>query len=279
MEMSFSSFVMSETTRNQIAVLPGDLQLKFFWAVANFGLDGTEPDFAGLELAVWIPMRDFILNAKRKDEAWLRKQSENGRKGGAPKGNQNAKKTTQNNPNNPAEFKTTQTSPNDNDKMIMKNDNVNSFSAKAEENFVSALSDFSDSETKKTPGKESAPPKKGKAPLADREPENDYERVEKRYLENWRTLYKRGKVKSEKPSVNWGQIRSMLKNLFADFRAEQVAAAVDTAMSDDWILSNGYCFGTILSATVFNRLINSGPKIAAPAGSPPQKTALRGFVV
>jgi len=51
---------MSETTLNQIKVLSPETQLKFFWAVANYGVDGIEPDFTGLELAVWIPMKFAI---------------------------------------------------------------------------------------------------------------------------------------------------------------------------------------------------------------------------
>jgi len=56
----FSTFVMSETTLNQIKVLPPETQLRFFWAVANYGVDGIEPDFTGLELAIWIPMKFTI---------------------------------------------------------------------------------------------------------------------------------------------------------------------------------------------------------------------------
>jgi hypothetical protein len=64
----FSSFVMSETICNQISVLPEELQLKFYRAVANFGINNTEPDFEGIELAVWIPMRDFIIQADREEK-------------------------------------------------------------------------------------------------------------------------------------------------------------------------------------------------------------------
>jgi hypothetical protein len=59
-EKTFSTFVMSETTRNQIKVLPAEIQLKFFWAVTDYGLDAIEPEFDGMELAIWIPMRDSI---------------------------------------------------------------------------------------------------------------------------------------------------------------------------------------------------------------------------
>ncbi|MDR2915115.1 MAG: DUF6291 domain-containing protein [Tannerella sp.] len=96
---------MSETTLNQIKVLPEQTQLKFFWAVANYGVDGIEPDFTGLELAIWIPMRDLISHTKRKDNNWREKQQRNGKKGGRPP-------KTQNNPDNPTEPNETQDNPN-----------------------------------------------------------------------------------------------------------------------------------------------------------------------
>lgn len=103
----FSTFVMSETTRNQIRVLPQDMQLKFIWAVMDFGLDGVEPKFDGIELAIWIPMRDLILNSKRQDEVWRIKQRENGKKGGRPRKTL-VNKETQNNPKNPGVITETQ---------------------------------------------------------------------------------------------------------------------------------------------------------------------------
>ena len=74
----FSSFVMSETVCNQIRALPQKKQLKFFWAVVNFGMDNIEPDFAGMELAVWIPMRDFIKNRLNTDGLVLTRGDTNG---------------------------------------------------------------------------------------------------------------------------------------------------------------------------------------------------------
>jgi hypothetical protein len=105
MDDKFSTFVMSETTLRQIKVLPPELQLKFFWAVTSYGIDGIEPDFTGLELAIWIPMRDLIFHTKRKDEEWRRKQQENGKKGGRPK--------TQDNPTEPKKPTETQDNPDD----------------------------------------------------------------------------------------------------------------------------------------------------------------------
>ncbi|GMO33939.1 MAG: hypothetical protein Ta2B_14430 [Termitinemataceae bacterium] len=110
MDSKFSTFVMSETTIEQIRAIKDEkLQLKFFWAVTDFGMKGLEPDFTGIELAVWIPMRDLIINSKRQDEAWRQKQRENGIKGGRPK-KESVSTETQNNPNNPAVISETQKS-------------------------------------------------------------------------------------------------------------------------------------------------------------------------
>lgn len=67
--MEFKSFSMSETTIKQIESLPGDLQLKFFWAISRYGMYHIEPDFSGLEKTIWIPMKDLIDNNEAKREA------------------------------------------------------------------------------------------------------------------------------------------------------------------------------------------------------------------
>ena len=96
----FKRFQMSETTFNQIMALPNDMQLKYFTAICDYGLNDVEPNFSGIENSVWIPMRDLIdySNDRRKTN------SENGKKGGAPIGNNNRKQATssdfkQNQPN------------------------------------------------------------------------------------------------------------------------------------------------------------------------------------
>ena len=93
--------------------------------------------------------------------------------------------------------------------------------------------------------------------LREREPENDYERVEKAYLQNWDALYSQGKVKTADPVVNWNQTRKLLKNHFEKLKLEQIILAVNNGMNDDWVMNNGYPFGVILSASVLNRLINA----------------------
>jgi len=84
----FSSFVFSETIFNQIDAMPKDLQLDYFLAVCRYGLYGISPAFEGLQESAWISMRDFIDFSASKRKA----NSENGQKGGAPIGNQNAVK-------------------------------------------------------------------------------------------------------------------------------------------------------------------------------------------
>jgi hypothetical protein len=108
----------------------------------------------------------------------------------------------------------------------------------------------------------SKPEKAKKAPLREREPANDMELVEKAYLLNWDSLYTQGKVKAINPVVNWNQTRKLLKTHFENLTAEIIIQAINNGMNDDWVLNTGYSLGTMLSASVLNRLINgngSGP--------------------
>jgi flagellar biosynthesis GTPase FlhF len=111
-------------------------------------------------------------------------------------------------------------------------------------------------------GKDLEAPADKKVPLIKREPKNDYERVEKRYLENWEILFQRGIVQTSEPAVNYGQTRKILKNLFQRFQPVQINAVLDKAAEDNWILSGGYSLSIILSATVFNRFLNGFEKPA-----------------
>jgi len=102
-----------------------------------------------------------------------------------------------------------------------------------------------------------------KAPLREREPVNDMERVEKAYLVNWDGLYAQGKVKATNPVVNWNQTRKQLKIHFESFNADVIIQAINNGLNDVWVVNNGYSLGTMLSAGVLNRLINgnsSGPQ-------------------
>jgi hypothetical protein len=105
-------------------------------------------------------------------------------------------------------------------------------------------------------GENSVSPKK--PPLREREPKNDYERVEKAYLENWGALYRQGKVKTGDPVANWNQTRALLKRHFVKLKPEQIITALKNGMADNFVMSGGYSLGAMLSASVLNRLINAG---------------------
>ena len=95
-----------------------------------------------------------------------------------------------------------------------------------------------------------------KAPLVDREPVNDIERVEKAYLLNYRELYKSGIVSTEKPVINWGQARKRTKDLLSQYGLEIILKAVKNSMESDFYIQNGYSLNTIFSAGVLSGLIN-----------------------
>jgi hypothetical protein len=75
-----SLFGFGDTLERQLRRLPEGIQLKFFWAITNYGLYQEVPVFdSPLEDALWEGMRDAI-------------DSFGGNRRGAPRGNQNAKR-------------------------------------------------------------------------------------------------------------------------------------------------------------------------------------------
>jgi hypothetical protein len=100
-----------------------------------------------------------------------------------------------------------------------------------------------------------------RTPLREREPANDLEKVEKVYLQNWDTLYSQNKVKTPDPVINWNQTRSLLKKHFEKLKPDIIIKAINNGMTNDFIMSGGYSLGTMLAATVLNRLINVGSNV------------------
>jgi hypothetical protein len=107
-------------------------------------------------------------------------------------------------------------------------------------------------------GGSSEPPDK-KPPLRERDPENDYERVEKAYLENWDLLYSQKKVKNPEPAMTYGKSRKLLQMRFAVFKPEQIISAIKNGMNDEQVLKNGYSLSAMLGDTTLNRLMNASP--------------------
>ena len=99
-----------------------------------------------------------------------------------------------------------------------------------------------------------------KESLRNREPENNYEYVEKAYIELWDSLYSQKKVNTPDPLITsntWLKIRRLEKGLFDNnIPVEVIQNAVKRAAFDNFVISNGYAFDLILSGNVINRLIN-----------------------
>jgi len=104
---------------------------------------------------------------------------------------------------------------------------------------------------------ETETPKQKRKPLREREPLNDMERVEKKYLMNWDVLYNQRKVQTADPVVSWNQTRALLKTHLDKLSAEQIIQAIDNGMDDDFVMNAAYSLSIMLSASVLNRLINA----------------------
>lgn len=122
--MKRESFVFYRSFRDAFRALDKDVRLRMYEAVIDYGLDLVEPHFEGIEKVLWTLIRPQLeANNKR---------FENGCKGGAPIGNQNARKQPRNNrettekqpKNNQKQPKNNQKQPNVNENEN-ENENVN----------------------------------------------------------------------------------------------------------------------------------------------------------
>ena len=118
--MERESFVFYRSFRDAFRALDKDVRLRMYEAIIDYGLDLIEPHFEGIEKVLWTLIRPQLeANNKR---------FENGCKGGAPMGNQNARKQPKNNQkitkkqpkNNQKQPKNNQKQPN-----VNENENVN----------------------------------------------------------------------------------------------------------------------------------------------------------
>ena len=74
------SFIFYETFSKQLKLLDKELRYRFYEAIIEYGLYGTEPNFTGLEACAWLPIQEAIDNAKARRI----KNTEDGKKGGRP---------------------------------------------------------------------------------------------------------------------------------------------------------------------------------------------------
>ena len=111
--MKRESFVFYRSFRDAFRALDKDVRLRMYEAIIDYGLDLIEPHFEGIEKVLWTLIRPQLeANNKR---------FENGCKGGAPIGNQNARKQPKDN------RETTKKQPKNNQKQpnVNENENVN----------------------------------------------------------------------------------------------------------------------------------------------------------
>lgn len=95
--MKYDSVVFYSSFYEAICDFPEENQLAIFKAIIGYGLTGDIPNLSGIEKAVFSMAKPQIdANIRRRENG--RKGAEFGKLGGAPKGNQNARKQPQNNP-------------------------------------------------------------------------------------------------------------------------------------------------------------------------------------
>ena len=97
MSNKLDSVIILRSYWESIKDLPDDKQLLFLKSIIEYGMDSIEPEFIGVEKSFWIQIKATIDSSMKRYNTSI----ENGKKGGAPKGNNNAKKqpeTTQEQP-------------------------------------------------------------------------------------------------------------------------------------------------------------------------------------
>lgn len=110
--MKKKSFIIRLENREQFEMLTDEQAGKLLKAMCRYSATGELPDFTDAMLKFAFSMfRGQLDRDAEKYEEMCWKNSENGKKGGAPKGNQNAaKKSTKNKQNNQTVEKTSKTS-------------------------------------------------------------------------------------------------------------------------------------------------------------------------
>lgn len=87
-------------------------------------------------------------------------------------------------------------------------------------------------------------------------PKTDFQIVLDAYFQNFKNLFEQKKVNTEKPIINKSIAGNMIKRLLSEIGKDKILMALDRAILDDWIVSQGYSITTILSANQLNKLLN-----------------------
>ena len=104
MKDNINSIVVLKTYWESIREFPSEQQLILWNSIFDYSFNDVEPELTGLTKSIWISIKPTIDSSMKRYKASV----ENGKKGGAPKGNNNAKKQPTNN------LQTTQEQPENN---------------------------------------------------------------------------------------------------------------------------------------------------------------------
>jgi len=96
--------------------------------------------------------------------------------------------------------------------------------------------------------------------LLSREPKNDMERVNKRWLENYIAIHGQQPI-----NPRWDISSPLVSKAIKQVGVEKVLQALDTAMKDKFCIDSGYMLKIIMSGNVISRLVNK------PSGAGPPK--------
>ena len=93
MKDNINSVIILKTYWESIKEFPDEQQLLLWNCIFDYSFNDVEPELTGLTKSIWISIKPTIDSSMKRYKTSV----ENGKKGGAPKGNNNAKKQPENN--------------------------------------------------------------------------------------------------------------------------------------------------------------------------------------
>jgi hypothetical protein len=116
------------------------------------------------------------------------------------------------------------------------------------------------------------PEKSKEIGLLDREPKNDIEWVNKKWLENYATIFGNQPI-----NPRWDLSSPLIKRAIKQAGMDKVLQALETARHDKFCLESGYILKIIMSGNVLSRLINAKPAGTGPPPGLKEKKSLGGL--
>ena len=266
--MSDSHFMFFENFYDVLRDLDDGDRLRFYDALSAYGLFGEQPSFSGIEKALFISLartidiqKARVVTNRKNVMARYGKQYENE----LPFAERDGVEETLATSKQAEESKTKLDE--------VENEVKPNVAEESETNVI---------ETEETPGEteaekssaiiadenvshdtETSKKKSKKPPLMEREPENDCERVEKAYLENYEALRKKGFVSTASPIIDFPKVRRLENEQVGKFGIGLVVECVRKSKDDEFCVNSGYSLQTILSTNVLNRLANGKKRMGA----------------